>query len=318
MNASKVMQNQHQLLDAPWARAGALRMYEAQLAALHDIVGYAADLCLRAYRSAPDTPEDAAVVACVFRQLVAAGDAGAALLSLGAAYMARLPTRSALEAEMSLEWILKRDKVQRGRQFIVGSFRRHREWQLRGEKGTPAHEEFARMWKLAFGDDAPSHPIGPGLAAADADQIERLLNRDDFREINREFEARRVKDGREPEWFSPGPTGVPSYRAMAAEVGAEFSLVFFMFFDSLSDAVHGRDTVKHAGLHDGSGRLEFIRDPCGIPAVYQPLVGALLRGIRLVVTTYRPDELPAYEARHSAWLPQLEIEECPDGMGPAS
>jgi hypothetical protein len=174
--------------------------------------------------------------------------------------------------------------------------------------------EFARLWKAAFGDDAPSHPIAPGLAAEDADKIERLLHRDEFRDINREFEAARADKGREAEWFSPG--GVPSYKAVAAELGADFEVFLYMFYDSLSDAVHGRDSVKHAGLHDGSGRLELIRDPFAIPAVFQPLVGVLLRGIRLIVAHYRSEELPAFEAKHSAWMPQLDIEEFPDGIYP--
>ena len=156
-------------------------MYGPALAALREIVAYAADLLLRSYRSAPGTCEDSVVIVCHFRQVVATADAATLLLSHGAAYMARLPARSLVEATIALLWTLKQGKVRWGRQYYVASLRHYREWQLRGAgEAYPHREAINRLWRRVIDEPAPAHPGGPSMAKGDIDEAESLLGSDAF------------------------------------------------------------------------------------------------------------------------------------------
>jgi hypothetical protein len=290
-------------------------VYGPALAALREIVAYAADLLLRSYRSAPGTCEDSVVIVCHFRQVVATADAATLLLCHGAAYMARLPARSLVEATIYLLWTLKQGKVRWGRQYYVASLRHYREWQLRGAgEANPHREAINRLWRRVIDEPAPAHPGGPSMAQGDIDEAEFLLGSDAFREINSWFDAERLSRSHEPDWFSPGPDGtgrVRSYAAMARELGDQHLLGYEILYDTLSDAVHGRDAFLHADLlPGGDGRVEFVRDPSASPYVFTTIAVYLLRAVRAVLREYRPAEMNSLlRQMQTQWVQKLDFPE---------
>lgn len=296
-----VLENEHGLLDPAWASQAVGIKYGSSLAAFREVITFAADLCLRCFVTTSE-PEDDAVIACEFRQVVACADAVATLLQGGAGYMARLPLRSMYEALLSMRWMLAEDTPRRGRLYLVASLRRHRWWQL---NGTPdaAERMHALLWKQVHGEESPLDSEAVTDVTLEADQIERILNDPMFVEINRRFDDHRSRSGREhdPDWFKVD--GVDSYAAMARSFGPDEELTYLIQYDAHSDAVHGRDHMRHLDLSGPNAhQIQFIRDPNDVPPILLAAATFLFRAMRTICGYYRPEELPALEARiRSDW-----------------
>ena len=113
-----------------------------QVKLFRDLTAYGTNLILRAYDSSKKDLSDIVVCGILLKHIVAMLDAIETLLTNGMVIAAFLPTRSAFEASIYLDWMLFSDKEKKAKCYYIANLRNERQWASRSIKGTPEEQTF--------------------------------------------------------------------------------------------------------------------------------------------------------------------------------
>ena len=250
--------NTNPLLDPTYAVGMAQRHFSNQLAAARDIVRYGVALFPRLMSVAPETVADLVLVTVVYKQALAALDAGVLCLENGAVYAGFSHGRSILEASLYVDWIRK-DKDRRGRQFYVANLRQDLLWIRRYLPGRREEKAYRATWEAQHGREKPPTQTEISNLRAGQRRILSMLGSKPYKAIDADFKtALRGRAQLEPDWYRPGQHGAKSIYDMADKLGrlADYLLVY----KYLSYFTHGSRTQLHTKiLSNNTIEIEPIR-----------------------------------------------------------
>jgi hypothetical protein len=272
---------------------------------MREILNWGTHLYGRLLKTMPQDAVHAIFVGLFFRRVLEVMDLGEAALREGQIGGANINVRCMLEAVWSLEYGLS-DIPMSTRCMLVWSRRRDREWHLRLIPGTSQN--------VAFQEEMPSltgRMAGKVIASALADDLKRiddLLRDEPYASLNQRFDYIRGTRLHDPHWFAPAILGsgerrYPSYLQLARAAGHRDE--YTGFYTTYSSAVHG------SGLRDamsfGKDRIEFepIRGVEGFAAAFTLLTFLPIRVYRLMLETFRPEELNTFRATYMGWRDRL-------------
>lgn len=305
--------NTHMVLDPTYAREVVGRHLQPHLDAAREVVAYGADLLLRCFFSMDRTIGNVMVVGVLFRQAVAALDAFVLCLENGAVDAAEVHSRGALEASLSIDWVLKQGKEAWGRRIWIYSLRQNLQWARKLIPGRPEYDGYmAGRAEMGVPARNPNDEELKKHLEAEAEILEKL-SEDEFREMNAEFEAYAQKRGHEADWFRPGKDGVSSVYKIAEKLGRLNE--YDTFYRSLSYSVHGSHAIKSLIFEPGRIGVEPIRDFEGFATTFGIGINTALSVYATMFGEYRPDERKGFSRKYlDEWrgrlrdLPEIEIE----------
>jgi len=276
------------LLDREKCKDDFEKHFSKQKDALVEMVDYGAQLIERAYSASKKGLDDYIVVCVLFNHIVTMIDAVTELVSSGLVHPASMQARSAFEASIFIEWMLKEKTLERATFYYVSDLRNRRIWALRMLKGTAEQSEFEKdlqdMAKyLAFNDASVRK-----MAQEELEYVEGGLRQSDFVEVNSRFQKYYRKNKREADWYQPLLGG--RLRKMAKEVGrfAEYA----WFYEKSSRGIHAASPRDYT-FSLGNGlvgllairRLDDIHDLLGF-VVYS----IILHTYRIIIGHYLTDD----------------------------
>lgn len=236
-----------------WPASGGIRTgvsalahqhFEKHLELLRDLANYGANLVLRSFNSSPKKMEDIVICGVLLKQVVAMTDAIEILLTAGCGLAALLPSRTAFEASIYLDWILVPDSELKAKRYIVSNYRDQREWAKRATLGSPEELELRKAIEPFKINIHATRPELAATAAAAVAEADRVLAQPSLSSIDQEFVAARRKNQRyDIEWYQLD--GLRSIRQVAEKVDrlAEYEL----FYSRGSQVMHTGTYKDHVG-----------------------------------------------------------------------
>jgi hypothetical protein len=284
------------LLDREKHIADVKQHFSSQLSILIDMVNYGTWLIPRAYDSSQKKLEDVIVIGVLLKQVVSMIDAVEVLVSNGAVYPAFLQARAAFEASIYIDWIIKGEEEKKARYYYVSNIRNERLWSLRILEGTFEQREFA----ADIQDLAPSlnfeRPEMQQMAKESLSRIDKILNQDNFKPINSEFELIRKKRGREVYWYQP-LLKRSSLRRIAKDVGRSSEYVFF--YERGSKVTHSASYKEHVKFSKGGAfTFEPIRNLSEIKGLLNSIMTTAIHTYRLIVNRYHYGEMQNFTRKY--------------------
>lgn len=297
----------HALYDPKKARSDGNQHFAAQLRVGNEIIREAANLLLRSFQSSAADLLAVVAVGHFYRSLIVAADGCLLCLEAGAAEQALVHTRSAFEAGLQLQWLLKVDRESRSKRFYVGHLREQRSWHLRAVAGTLENEEHERAW-AAEGDPGP--PMDPEVNRVLVDKINVELATEAYREISEWFETAKAKKlsrrrvSFEPKWYSVGPGGKPTLSALATDLGRRTD--YRTTYRYLSYAAHSTSLAASVRVRSSTMTIEHIRIPRHFSFAFSFAFIELLNRSLEIAEIYRPaDAQPLAHRARTDWLPSV-------------
>src|SRR5208283_2575345 len=231
------------------------------------------------------------VLAILLRQVVAMLDGVELLLSNGATHAAQLQMRALFEASIYIDWILESDCEKKAAYYYVHNLRRKRLWASRTQPGSAESQNFiAEMNKSGL-------PISDELRESSREQIQeidRVLSRPKFANINEDFEKHRNGKRYDPAWYVP--LGQRSLRTIAQKV--DRSSQYVIFYSGASEVMHTSNYGHHIIIGDGELTFQPIRTLEGFERVLRPSLGIALHIFRRILQEYRAGELPLFSRKY--------------------
>jgi len=133
-----------QIIDREKHKQDARQIFHKQIELLVDLVNYGSNLMVRAYDSSKKKLEDVIVIGVLLKQVISMMDATEILASHGSPQPAFLQARSAFEASIYIDWILKSEAEKKAKYYYVSNLRNVRLWTLRYLKGTQENNAFSQ------------------------------------------------------------------------------------------------------------------------------------------------------------------------------
>jgi hypothetical protein len=284
------------LLDREKHKADVQQHFSAQVSVLTDMVNYGTWLIPRAYDSSQKKLEDVIVIGVLLKQVVSMIDSVEVLVSNGTIYPAFLQARAALEASLYIDWILKEGSDKKARYYYVSNLRYERLWALRIIEGTLEQQEFTNdVQDLAPYVNFKSSDIQQ-KAKARLPEIDRILNQDNFRPINDDFEMFKKRRNREPYWYQPLFERI-SLRRIAKEVGRGSEYVYL--YEIGSKHTHAASYRNHIQFSKGGVFVfEPIRNLSEIDTLLKFVMGTVLKTYESIIRKYRQGELQNFVRKY--------------------
>lgn len=283
------------ILDRAAVRALVEEHFSDQVALLQDLADYGSNLVVRAFESSPKQMADVIICGVLLKQIVAMIDALEVLLSAGCGHAAFLPARTAFEASLYADWIMKGDSERRATRYLVGNYRDERLWAARATPGTDEEKSMNQVTAFLGFNVHTSRPTLASDAAKHLAEVNRILNQARLKPIDMEFQSARGKRKRDPEWYELD--GLTSIRAVAEKVGRLPEYTFFYAKGS---------QVAHTGTHKdhirfGKGELRFIpiRHLANVSMILNYACSCALSTYKKILERYRPGELLAFRKKYT-------------------
>lgn len=271
--------------------------FGAHIALLRDLVNYGSNLVPRAFDSSDKKLEDVTVLLVLLKHVLSMIDGVEVLVSKGAVTQAMLQARSAFEASVYIDWILKSDAAKKAKYYYVSNLRSQRLWALRFKTGTQEQETFSRQFQdieqyLKLDDLSELQK----KAEAELQRVETFLNRPAWIEINNEFENKKnKKTGADIYWYKL--LGVNSIRRLAAEVGRLG--VYDLFYSRSSEVTHTASYKDHVQFRKGAVVFEPIRQLKDIQFVLRFATITTVHTYQSVLKHYRYGERGSFAHKYT-------------------
>lgn len=282
------------LLDPDESRRHVRENLGEELAYLTDLVNYGTHLIVRTLGPAADTITKQVVCGALLKHVVGMLDAAVVLLENGHSTHAFPQARSAFEASLYIEFILKGQPEHRAQTYLVSDYRARRAFALSVLDDTNAPGSFNAKFATIGVKTSDLDPRAKALARQQITQINDALRRPPLDHIERSFQSYANKKRREAAWYQC--LGFASLHQVAKDLdqAAAYSLWYghgssVMHADSFSRQVLTQE--DHAVLKP-IRHLEDAHEICGA-------VGQIaLKTYRVILTYYRPLELPALQQKY--------------------
>lgn len=282
------------ILDREESKTVAAKHFPDQLALLRDIANYGSNLVIRAYDSSPKKMADVVVCGVLLKQVVAMVDAVEILLTAGSSHAAYLPARTAFEASIYIDFLMLGDSELKATRYIVGNYRDERVWTSKAISGTSEEAAFTSIAKSVGIDIHADRPALADEAIKHLTEVNRILLQPELSAIDLEFTKARGRRRTDPKWYELD--GLKSIRHVADFVGRLAEYEFF--YSQGSQVTHTGSYKDH--LHFAKGQVHFkpVRHLASINMLLNFVVSIALGVYRLVLTRYRPEELPALTKKY--------------------
>lgn len=270
-------------------RIEARQIFSKQIEVLVDMVNYGSNLIVRAFDSSKKGLEDVIVIVVLFKQVVSMLDAVEVLASQGIVQPAFLQVRSAFEASLYIDWILKSESKKKAEYYYVSNLRNTRVWALRCLEGTKENLDLLKFMADLRDKLEPRLVTREleELAKKQLPEIERILKQDSFCEINSEFERRRIKKtGADIYWYRF--FGIESIMKLAEDVGRLPE--YFLYYLRGSELMHTtsyRDQVK---FKKGTITFEPVRHLTDMHTLLHDAMSISLSSYLSIIKRYREGE----------------------------
>ena len=297
------------ILNSDEAKEDIEKHFADQVKLFRDLTAYGTNLIIRAFDSSKKDLSDIVVCGVLLKHIVAMLDAVEILLTNGMVIAAFLPSRSAFEASIYLDWILFSDKEKKAKCYIVANLRNGQQWASRAIEGTTEEQAFNETVKSL---NLNLHELDPNLAS-DARlhlaEIKRILAQPNFSEVNADFD--RVKGTKiyDPEWYKV--VGAKSIRNVAKSVGRlpEYEL----FYTKGSKISHAASYNDHIRFNKGKISFKTIRNLENVDQLVRFAAGTAIISFRNIIGYYRASELDSFKIKYStewrkAWLSVRSVE----------
>src|SRR5207247_804137 len=119
----------------------------------------------------------------------------------GAVHAGHAHARAFWEAHLFIDWILEKGKERWARQYYVADIRRELAALRRLIPGTAEHAKFGEMWRECYRGNAPQDAELASKAPERVQQINALLSKPIYADINTTFQNVPTKRNREPDWW---------------------------------------------------------------------------------------------------------------------
>jgi hypothetical protein len=288
------------IIDRERQEKDAKTYFSAHIELLEDIVNYGSNLVPRAFDSSKKKLKDVIVVLVLFKHVLSMVDGVEILISKGACTQAMLQARSAFEASLYIDWILKSDSNKKAKYYYASNLRQQRLWALRFKSGTQEQETFSRqfedMEKYIETDDMSETQK---RVEEELSRIETFFNKPEWTTINNEFESRRNRrTGAEAFWYRL--LGVNSIRKLAEEVNrlGEYD----MFYSRGSEVTHTASYRDHIRFGKGTVVYESIRNLKDMQFVLRFTTNTAISTFVSVLKEYRYGEMTSFKRKYlSDW-----------------
>lgn len=269
--------------------------FHEQIKLLQEIANYGSNLIPRCFRSSKrKPPDDIVILSVLLKQIVAMIDAVEVLVSHGAVFATHLPARSLFETWLYIEWILKKDTSKRAKQYYVWDLRKRQYWDRRAIKGYKEQEEFSKAINK-FDSMLEEWESQENKAKEELEQIENLLDRNAYKEINQEFD--RLKGGRKYDvaWYRPW--GPKSLGHMASKLGLKAE--YLILYDEFSRIMHATDFQRHVVIGEGLINFEPVRKLDEFGFLVSIVINLSIRVYRTILHHYRSAEIQNFNNKYA-------------------
>jgi hypothetical protein len=286
----RVGENEYKpLLDRERASADVKQHLSPWINLLRDVTNYGTNLIPRCFSSSEKKLKDVVVIGILLRQAVAMLDGVEILLSQGAVHAASLQMRALFEAYVYMEWMLENDTEKKAHYYYVHNLRRKRLWADRAQPGSRAATDFAAiMGNLMVQPDQQAQEE----AKDQIGQIDKLLSRAEFSQINQDFDLRR-KGNRDPAWYIP-----LGQKSLAAIIRAIKKESLYVFYSLASEVMHVAAYDPHVKFKDEKVTFEPIRYLKRFESVLRFSISVAILTYMRILKEYRPGELPAFGRKY--------------------
>ena len=268
--------------------------FTRQTELLRNLANYGSNLVIRAYESSPKKMADVVVCGVLLKQVVAMVDAAEVLLSAGCVHASFLPARTAFEASIYIDWILKGDSERRATRYIVANFRDERLWAARCIPGTTEEAAFTKIAQTLGVDVHANRPTLTTDAVSHLAEVDRILAQPNLASIDHEFNKIRGNRKRDPEWYELD--GLKSIRQVAENVGR---LPEYEFFYSKGSQVTHTGTYKdHILFRDKQAVLKPIRHLADVNMLLDFIVSICIGTYKKILDRYRAGETGAFAKKY--------------------
>lgn len=282
------------ILNREEPRAIAKQHFGRQTALLQDLADYGSNLIVRAFESSQKGMAEIVVCGVLLKQMVAMIDASEVLLSAGCGHASFLPARTAFEASLYIDWILKADSERRAIRYIVGNYRDERLWARRAIPGTIEEKATSRIAAMLGLDFQAERPTLATDARNHLAEVNRILAQSDLKTIDKEFTTARGNRKRDPEWYELD--GLKSIRQVAENVGRLPEYEFF--YAKGSQVTHTGSYKDHIRFRSGQVHLLPIRHLADVNMLLNFIVTVAISTFKKILERYRPGESGAFAKKY--------------------
>jgi hypothetical protein len=241
---------------------------------LREVVNYGVAVIARCMDQLKEGEHNLGILAAL-HHLLEMVDAVHIQLVGGAPAPARLQLRSAFEAVLGIEYMLKGNSERRAFAYLTG-------W---AQTLMTEYRAARRHTKLG----AKAKEIDQRIAA-----LQRHLGNPGWKEANKGFrDLKRARKGRAPAWYNL--SGGPSHLSALAE-RLDHLDEYDLLYREWSGPTHAVDLGRQVVAPPGRIALRRLRDTELFGEVVSYAVNFAVRGTRLVLLHYRPGEEPAWRA----------------------
>jgi hypothetical protein len=289
-----MLETPHAILNREGSRAVAAKYFVKQTALLQDLANYGSNLVVRAFNSSPKKMADVIVCGVLLKQVVAMVDAAEVLLTAGCGHAAFLPARTAFEASVYADWILKADSERRATRYIVANYRDERLWATRAIPGTPEEQAMSQISAMLGFNVHANRPNLAAEAQQHLAEVNQILAQADLKDIDQEFTDKRGKRKHDPEWYELD--GLSSIRQVAEKVGRLPEYEFF--YSKGSQVTHTGSFKDHIRFKSGQVRFLPVRHLADVNMQLNFIVSITVGTYKKILERYRPSELPAFSKKY--------------------
>jgi hypothetical protein len=282
------------LLNREGAKAQAQEHFTETLDLLTEQVNYGTNLIVRLLKTVePSIVRDMAV-GSLLGHAVQHLDGVSELARGGCVNSAWVQGRAALEASLSLEWMLIAEQPRRASAYKVANLRSEILWSERFVPGTPQYELMARAWQSNLPNSNP-----PSVSAWTAAAKERIsetrerLESADLAAMNAEFQKSFKRKKYEPGWLTVLGMSAHSIAKQLNRLGE-----YEVFYRAGSDVVHGTTTRTRFSVGDGEMSLHPLRGPEGASNLFTFVLPLASRTYRSALNFFRPEELRNFRRKY--------------------
>lgn len=264
------------------------------VAFLTDVVNYGTNLIIRCLGDEAEDVVKFVVCGGLLKHVVSMLDAAVVLLENGHCSGGMLPARSAFEASLYAELILKKDAQRRARLYLVGEYRRRRDFALSILDNSNAPGSFnAKFAPIDFNTDSID-PEAKDFARQEIQRINKHLKMPPLDTIDAQFQRARAKKNYDPRWHQC--VGFNSLREIAKDL--EQIPSYELFYGAGSKIMHAESIATQVAVKDGMAGLKPIRNLEHADTLCAALSQTAVRTYRVVLSHYRPLELSAFADKY--------------------
>lgn len=280
------MAESDRILDRELSRAATTEVRQVGAPLLREVVDYGIAAFQRCSATATglDTPLG---VLFPFLHFVEMLDATEVLLDVAAVAPGHVTLRSAFEAELQFEYVASAETERRGAAYVVAEVHRRIDLVDRFDPETAKGKNVAATMANDRIGAGITIPIFPDLEEKRT-RLQSILKKPHLAEAAQEYERTRTATGRHPPFYHlwGGPANIEQLARVVGRSGQ-----YEVLYRQWSRTAHAADLSRQLSALDGEPALARFRNGVGLDTAYTLAISLGLGAIRLLLRTYRPQEL---------------------------